>query len=241
MIFNVKKYKPLDDTLRKGWTIQQLKNIPAGLKILDAGAGECFYKQYCTHLNYVAQDFCQYDGFGDGSGIQQEQQRNNSQIDIVSDITHIPVPNDSFDVVLCTEVLEHVPDPVSAIKEFDRILRKDGIMILTTPFSSYTHQAPYHFYSGLNRYFYQHWFSENYDIEILQSSGNWFELVAFEINILRGVIEKYTTKKMNLWDRFIKGLLTMRLKHYSRISKNADELGCLGYFVVAKKIKNRIY
>jgi 2-polyprenyl-3-methyl-5-hydroxy-6-metoxy-1,4-benzoquinol methylase len=40
-----------------------------------------------------------------------------SQIDIISDITSIPVLNYSFDIVLCTEVLEHVPNPVAAIEE----------------------------------------------------------------------------------------------------------------------------
>ena len=44
------------------WIEQKLLNIPKGLSILDAGAGELPYKKYCNHLNYTSQDFGQYDG-----------------------------------------------------------------------------------------------------------------------------------------------------------------------------------
>ena len=39
--------------------------IPRGYKILDAGAGELRFKPDCDHLQYVAQDFGQYEGTGD--------------------------------------------------------------------------------------------------------------------------------------------------------------------------------
>ena len=41
---------------------ETLSNLDSGLRILDAGAGECKYKKFCNHLNYVSQDFCEYDG-----------------------------------------------------------------------------------------------------------------------------------------------------------------------------------
>jgi len=43
---------------------ETLEKIPKGARILDAGAGELRNKKLCTHLNYVSQDFCQYDGKG---------------------------------------------------------------------------------------------------------------------------------------------------------------------------------
>ena len=48
------------------WLGKTLSQIPAGSRILDAGAGELKYKKFCAHLNYVSQDFGQYDGKGDG-------------------------------------------------------------------------------------------------------------------------------------------------------------------------------
>ncbi len=55
---------------RDSWVSERLKEIPKGKRILDAGAGECKYKPYCSHLDYVSQDFNQYTGTGNGKGIQ---------------------------------------------------------------------------------------------------------------------------------------------------------------------------
>ena len=85
------------------WIKKTLKKIPAGLKILDAGAGECPFKKFCSHLNYVSQDFGQYDGKGDKKGLQTKNW-DNTKLDIVSDITKIPVSDNSFDAIMCTEV-----------------------------------------------------------------------------------------------------------------------------------------
>lgn len=49
------------------------------------------------------------------------------------DITAIPHPDASFDVVLCNHVLEHVPDDRAAMREIRRVLRPDGWAILMSP------------------------------------------------------------------------------------------------------------
>ena len=53
-----------DDTseVRIDWVIKQLKYLPKGIRILDAGAGQRQFEPHCSHLQYVAQDFAQYDG-----------------------------------------------------------------------------------------------------------------------------------------------------------------------------------
>ncbi|MCS3769173.1 SAM-dependent methyltransferase [Aeromonas hydrophila] len=59
-------------------------------------------------------------------------------IDITNNNSEI-IPNESFDIVVCTEVLEHTLNPFSAISEIYRILKKDGILLLTTPFNFRIH------------------------------------------------------------------------------------------------------
>ena len=50
-----------NETTRVNWIEKTLKKIPAGSKILDAGAGEQQFKKFCKHLEYVSQDFAEYD------------------------------------------------------------------------------------------------------------------------------------------------------------------------------------
>ena len=45
----------------------------------------------------------------------------------------IPHPDEAFDVVLCLDVLEHVSDEQRSLDELFRVLRPDGVLILTTP------------------------------------------------------------------------------------------------------------
>jgi SAM-dependent methyltransferase len=49
------------------------------------------------------------------------------------DLTDIPHPDDSFDVILCSHVLEHVPDDRAAMRELRRVLRPDGWAIVQVP------------------------------------------------------------------------------------------------------------
>ena len=46
-----------------------INELPQETKILDAGAGQLRWRDACRNLTYVSQDFCQYDGTGDGKGI----------------------------------------------------------------------------------------------------------------------------------------------------------------------------
>lgn len=50
------------------------------------------------------------------------------------DITKIDVADNSFDLIICYHVLEHIEEDNSAIKELHRILKKDGICLIQTPF-----------------------------------------------------------------------------------------------------------
>ena len=150
--------------------LKDFSSLKEGTSILDAGAGESKYKSLCNHLDYFSQDIAEYDGEGDGKGIQTNK-RDYSNLDFVSDICNMPIEDESFDAVMCIEVIEHVPNPVEALGEIHRVLKKGGNLILTAPFNSLTHYAPYHYSTGFSSYFYEHHLN-NLGFEIIEIDAN---------------------------------------------------------------------
>jgi ubiquinone/menaquinone biosynthesis C-methylase UbiE len=94
--------------------------IPAGSRVLDAGAGTCPYRKLFAHCNYIAQDFAKL------SPDQLQGKKGYGELDIVCDINQLPIEDESIDVVICTEVLEHIANPIDTIREFSRVLREGG-------------------------------------------------------------------------------------------------------------------
>ena len=141
--------------IREEWVEEQLSLIPTGAKLLDAGCGEQRYRRLCSHLNYYAQDFGEYK-VDHKSGLAASSNKwQYGELDYVGDIWDIKEQNDFFDVVLCTEVLEHVPRPQDALKELIRVLRPGGTLIITVPANSLRHQDPYYFFSGFSDRFFE--------------------------------------------------------------------------------------
>lgn len=182
ILFNlINAILPQSDKLREIWVERALEKVKDGSKILDAGAGECYYAKYCRHLEYVSQDFGKYDGKGDDAGIQTGT-RDNSAIDIISDIVDIPVKSASFDAILCVEVFEHIPRPLDALAELSRVIKKNGTLILTAPFTSLTHYSPFYFYSGFSENFYKENLPKyGFKIKEIYSYGNYFDGLSLEL------------------------------------------------------------
>jgi SAM-dependent methyltransferase len=69
-----------------------------------------------------------------------------SAVDVYSIAHALPFGDNEFDIVLCTEMLEHVPDPQAVLSEIQRVLRPGGRLIMTTPFLVPLHEEPYDFF-----------------------------------------------------------------------------------------------
>lgn len=100
-------------------------------KVLDAGAGSCPYKKYFNPNQYNSTD------------VSDER----SEHTFLCSLEKIPVPDNTYDMVVCTQVLEHVPYPQKVIDEFYRILKLDGKLLLTAPLGWMVHGEPYHFFN----------------------------------------------------------------------------------------------
>jgi len=104
-----------------------------------------------------------------------------AQIDVVSEANAIPVSDASFDVIICTEVLEHVPEPIAVVREFGRIVAPGGRLILTAPLGSGIHQEPYHFYGGYTPYWYRRFLKEaGFDSIIITANAGTLRHIAQE-------------------------------------------------------------
>jgi ubiquinone/menaquinone biosynthesis C-methylase UbiE len=61
-------------------------------------------------------------------------------------VLFLPVKDNSFDTVLCNQVLEHVPEPQHLFCEITRVLKTGGILILTAPHIWELHEVPHDYY-----------------------------------------------------------------------------------------------
>lgn len=141
------------DHERDLWVASQARALAPGSRVLDVGAGPCKYRPLFAHCVYKSQDFGAHQASNHGP--MPEREWIYGRIDYVSDAASIPVPDASFDAVLCTEVLEHVPEPIRVVGELARVLRPGGKLILTAPLGSGVHQEPDHYYGGYTPFWYQ--------------------------------------------------------------------------------------
>lgn len=101
--------------------------------LLDAGSGRSPYKKELLARGVQVVSIDVEDRAG--------------EIDHVTDIQDMPPIKDaSMDVVLCTQVLEHVPRPWDAVREIERVLKPGGTLILSVPHLSLIHEAPHDYY-----------------------------------------------------------------------------------------------
>ena len=108
--------------------------LSPGSRVLDAGAGNAPYAELFAHCDYVTADWPQ--------SVHEGARR----ADIVASLEALPVSDEAFHAVLCTEVLEHVAEPVRVLAELHRILVPRGRLCLTTPFAWPLHEEPFDFY-----------------------------------------------------------------------------------------------
>jgi len=54
-------------------------------------------------------------------------------VNAIADAAHLPFANNSFDLAICTQMLEYAPDPLAVTREVHRVLQKEGVLLLSAP------------------------------------------------------------------------------------------------------------
>lgn len=116
---------------RSNWYMYQwvCKHIPEG-KIVDVGCldGSLIYaiKRLKGSRDIIGVDIAP-------ASLKLAKQNHPDIQFVQADVTNLPFKNDSFDGVLCTQVIEHLVEPKKALNELYRILKVGGTLIVTTP------------------------------------------------------------------------------------------------------------
>lgn len=101
-------------------------------RLLDVGCGRRPYEKtfFAGATEYIGADYLS----------------ERSKPDVVCSATELPFPENAFDTVTSTEVLEHVPEPLRALREMRRVLKPGGYLILSVPMYWPRHEVPYDFF-----------------------------------------------------------------------------------------------
>jgi SAM-dependent methyltransferase len=110
------------------------RTVPQRSRVLDVGAGEAPYAELFAHTDYVTLDW---------EGSLHPGAR---AADVTASADAIPLPDASFDVVVLTQVLEHVRRPGSVLAEIARVLRPGGRLLATVPFVWELHEEPHDYW-----------------------------------------------------------------------------------------------
>ncbi|HWC49145.1 MAG TPA: class I SAM-dependent methyltransferase [Solirubrobacterales bacterium] len=147
------------------------ESVPAGARVLDAGAGEGPYRHHFSHVEYEAADFQQVPG------------KTYSGNHFVCDLAAIPVEDGRYDLVLFSQVLEHIPEPAAVLAELRRVLKPGGRIWASAPLFYEEHEQPFDFYRytqfGLRRRFEEAGFE---DLEIDWLEG-YLGTVSYQLDV----------------------------------------------------------
>jgi SAM-dependent methyltransferase len=223
----------LDNRLEiNDFVFKTLQKLSSGDIVLDAGCGDQPYRNMCSHLIYRSQDFGKYtsdtkETIHGGRGLHGDEDYRYGQLDYTGDIWKIAEVDAYFDAIICTEVFEHIPYPSETIREFSRLLKPGGKLIITAPSNCLRHMDPYFFYSGFSDRWYEHFLAEfDFVIEEMHPVGDYYRWIGVEIK--RTMSNHSLLAKIFLFPTFL-------YFYFKKKSETSINTLCLGYHVVAKK------
>jgi SAM-dependent methyltransferase len=114
--------------------MRKARELPPGARVADVGAGDAPYRELFDHAEYVTVDW------------EMSPHEGASKADVVASAESVPLPDASFDAVVLTQVLQHVPEPARVVAEQHRILRPGGRLLVTAPLVWELHEMPHDYF-----------------------------------------------------------------------------------------------
>jgi len=158
--------------------------------------------------------------------------------DIVLDVANMEkIESNSIDVVNAIELFEHVQDIEKGIKECYRVLKENGLLLLSSPFLFHVHADPYDFQRWTSIKWRSELLKNGFKIEKLIVMGKFFSFFAQMIKTMLRSIAAYLYKGRLILSTILPFLnLMTRLDNRSFV-KNHPVLDNYhyGYFIIARK------
>lgn len=159
--------------------------------------------------------------------------------DIIADAHNLPFQDGEVEAILSTDVFEHLKDPVKAVSEMKRVLKKGGKIIFCTRFIFPIHDSPNDFWR-FTRYGLLELFKDFEIIELEPETTDFstiailFQRIGYQTRLRLNKIAKF---KLFFFAWFFTHLNWLILEEYGDIGRKHKEIGILasGYYMVAKK------
>jgi SAM-dependent methyltransferase len=104
-----------------------------------------------------------------------------STVDVLCPADAIPLPDQSFDVVLCTQTIEHIANFPGVLREAYRLLRPGGLFFLSAPMYWHLHEEPYDFFR-FTKYGLQVGLEQaGFDVEQVEPNGGKWSLLGLAL------------------------------------------------------------
>src|SRR5215472_1054210 len=153
-------YRYLWPDIERSVAAARARVAPAPL-VLDLGCGNRPYRDLFEGCRYVGVDHSAED----------------TRPDAIMNAGRLALAGDAFDIVLCTQVIEHVPDPPALVSETFRVLKPGGWLVLTGPFWWPLHEEPYDFHRFTRHAFAHLMRQAGYtEFEIQPQGGDWAQV-----------------------------------------------------------------
>lgn len=215
----------------KKFIIEAVQKLTNNSYVLDAGVGSGIYHSLFSNVNYESTDI---------------NFQPNYPLSFISDLGSIPIVNNRYDLIICTQVLEHVTNPQDVINELFRVLKPGGELWLSAPFYFEEHEKPFDYYRftkfGLTYLFESAGFMivhlnelEGYYMTLAYQLKHGSKNIPINMESYGGGLIGFLTTPIMIFVKLLLSILSVLFAHLDARYKNTSIGHCKNYTIVGIK------